>query len=168
LNWPWGKIFLGDGGAYLLGFWTVELGLLLVLRNPEISPMAPVVAGILPLTETLFSMYRRKFVRKHPVNYPDGLHLHSLIYRRLLLNPGRDSTHQQINNANASVALYLWLPALVFVVLSFLFMKDTHMQLVLMLCFFAMYLWVYKNLVRFRSVRWLVRRIRDPDPTLRK
>lgn len=159
LNWPLGKIFLGDAGAYLLGLWTVELGLLLALRNNAISPMAPVVAGILPLTETLFSIYRRKFVRQHPVNHPDGLHLHSLIYRRLLLNPGLDSTHQQINGANASVALYLWPPALFFAVLSCLFVYNTQMQLILMLGFFAMYLWLYKRLVQFKTPRWLVWRL---------
>jgi UDP-N-acetylmuramyl pentapeptide phosphotransferase/UDP-N-acetylglucosamine-1-phosphate transferase len=77
-NWPSGGIFLGDAGAYLIGFWVVELGLLLAIRNPTISPMAPVVAGLLPLIETLFSMYRRKFIRQLPVNHPDGLHLHLL------------------------------------------------------------------------------------------
>lgn len=159
-NWPLGKIFLGDAGAYLIGLWTVELGLLLALRNNAISPMAPVVAGILPLTETLFSIYRRKFVRQHPVNHPDGLHLHSLIYRRLLLNPGLDSTHQQINGANARVALYLWPPALFFAVLSCLFVYNTQMQLILMLGFFAMYLWLYKRLVQFKTPRWLVWRLR--------
>jgi len=167
-NWPWGKIFLGDAGAYLLGLWTVELGLLLALRNRDISPMAPVVAGILPLTETLFSMYRRKFVRQHPVNHPDGLHLHSLIYRRLLLNPALDSTHQQINAANACVALYLWPPALFFGVLSCCFVYNTQMQLILMLCFFAMYFWFYKRLVQFKSPRWLVGHSRRAGPTLQK
>ena len=161
LNWPWGKLFLGDAGAYLLGLWTVELGLLLVLRNSEMSPMAPVVAGILPLTETLFSMYRRKFIRQHPVNHPDGLHLHSLIYRRLLLNPGIDSTHQQFNRANASVALYLWPPAIVFAVLAVVFIYSTLMQLLLMLAFLAVYVWLYKRLVKFKSPHWLVCRVRD-------
>lgn len=160
-NWPWGKIFLGDAGAYLLGFWTVELGLLLVLRNSEISPMAPVVAGILPLTETLFSMYRRKFIRQHPVNHPDGLHLHSLIYRRLLLNPGIDKTHQQFNRANASVVLYLWPPAILFAVLAIVFIYSTLMQLLLMLTFLAAYIWLYKRVVKFKSPHWLVYRVRD-------
>ena len=38
-NWPWGKIFLGDGGAYVLGFWVVSLGLMLVHQSKEISPL---------------------------------------------------------------------------------------------------------------------------------
>lgn len=38
LNWPFGKIFLGDGGAYFLGFWIVILVISLIERNQEISP----------------------------------------------------------------------------------------------------------------------------------
>ena len=160
LNWPWGKIFLGDAGAYLLGLWTVELGLLLTSRNSGMSPMAPVVAGILPLTETLFSMYRRKFIHRHPVNHPDGLHLHSLIYQRLLLNPRVESTPQQVNAANSRVAFYLWPPALLFAVLSCTFIYDTRMQLILMLGFLALYLWLYRRMVKFKSPPWLIRRSR--------
>jgi UDP-N-acetylmuramyl pentapeptide phosphotransferase/UDP-N-acetylglucosamine-1-phosphate transferase len=33
-NWPRGLIFLGDAGAYLLGFLTVCVGLLLVKQSP--------------------------------------------------------------------------------------------------------------------------------------
>jgi hypothetical protein len=53
-NWPWGRIFLGDGGAYLLGFWVVFLGLMIPHRTPEISPMAPVLVGIYPVVETVY------------------------------------------------------------------------------------------------------------------
>ena len=33
-NFPGGLIFLGDGGAYFLGFYVAELGILLLARNP--------------------------------------------------------------------------------------------------------------------------------------
>lgn len=153
MNWPRGQVFLGDAGAYLLGLWVVELGLLLIARNPGISPMAPVVVGILPLIETLFSMYRRKFVSHHPVNHPDGLHLHTLVYRRLLLNPACDRTDQQKNAANARVAIYFWLPTAMFTILACLFLSNTRVQLGLMLAFTAAYIWLYQRLVRFRFKR---------------
>jgi hypothetical protein len=113
-NWPKGAIFLGDAGAYLIGFWVVELGILLAMRNPQISPMAPVVAGLLPLIETLFSMYRRKVVRGLPINQPDALHLHTLVYRRLLFNPQFIYTSEQLNSLNAKVAIFFWMPAAIF------------------------------------------------------
>ena len=157
-NWPRGDIFLGDAGAYLIGFWTVELGILLVLRNPSISPMAPVVAGILPLIETLFSMYRRKVIRQHPVNHPDGLHLHTLLYRRLLFNPRLHFSAIQKNIANAQVGPYFWLPAAVFTTLACFFMQNTWAQLSLMLTYLAMYIWLYSTLVHFKDPKFMNRR----------
>ena len=151
INWPRGAIFLGDAGAYLIGFWVVELGILLAMRNPQISPMAPVVAGLLPLIETLFSMYRRNIVRNHPVNQPDALHLHTLVYRRILFNPALKYTANQLNAVNAKVALFFWLPAAIFAVLACIFAESTEAQLVLMLSYLIMYNWLYMRLVRFNA-----------------
>ena len=150
-NWPKGAIFLGDAGAYLIGFWVVELGILLAMRNPQISPMAPVVAGLLPLIETLFSIYRRNIVRNHPVNQPDALHLHTLVYRRLLFNPKLAYTANQLNAVNSKVAIFFWVPAAIFAVLSCIFADSTLAQLFLMLIYLVMYNWLYQRLVRFNS-----------------
>ena len=38
VNWPWGKIFLGDGGSYFGGFALAWACIMVVERNPEISP----------------------------------------------------------------------------------------------------------------------------------
>jgi len=149
LNWPKGAIFLGDAGAYLIGFWVVELGILLAMRNPQISPMAPVVAGLLPLIETLFSMYRRNVVRNHPVNQPDALHLHTLIYRRILYNPSLPYRAKQLNAVNAQVAVFFWVPGAIFTGLACFFAESTEAQLVLMLTYLVMYNWLYLRLVRF-------------------
>src|SRR5258708_21336903 len=40
-NYPEGKIFLGDGGAYLLGFWLAENSVLLAVLPPDGSPCLP-------------------------------------------------------------------------------------------------------------------------------
>jgi len=150
-NWPKGAIFLGDAGAYLIGFWVVELGILLAMRNPQISPMAPVVVALLPLIETLFSMYRRNVVRNHPVNQPDALHLHTLIYTRLLFNPALTYSANQLNAINAKVAMFFWLPAIMFTLLACLFFDSTLTQLLLILIYLAMYNWLYRRLIRFNS-----------------
>ena len=150
-NWPKGSIFLGDAGAYLLGFWVVELGILLAMRNSQISPMAPVVVGLLPLIETLFSMYRRNVVRNQPVNLPDALHLHTLVYRRLLFNPALAYTDDQLNFVNAKVAVLFWVPAAIIAVLACTFAESTEVQLVLMLAYLVIYNWMYLRLVRFNA-----------------
>jgi UDP-N-acetylmuramyl pentapeptide phosphotransferase/UDP-N-acetylglucosamine-1-phosphate transferase len=154
-NWPKGAIFLGDAGAYLIGFWVVELGILLAMRNPQISPMAPVVAGLLPLIETLFSMYRRNLVRNHPVNQPDALHLHTLIYRRILFNPALIYTANHLNAVNAKVAVFFWVPAAIFTVLASIFYESTEAQLLLMLIYLSMYIWLYQRIVRFNAPRFM-------------
>ncbi len=155
-NWPLGKIFLGDGGAYLLGLWVVELGLLLPHRSLEISPMAPVLVGVYPLLETLYSMYRRKFVRSHPINHPDALHLHTLIYRRLILNPALDIASVDKNKANARVALVVWGFVLVPVVCALVFYKHTNTLLGFIALFALAYGYLYKRLIQFKAPGMLV------------
>jgi UDP-N-acetylmuramyl pentapeptide phosphotransferase/UDP-N-acetylglucosamine-1-phosphate transferase len=77
-NYPVGLIFLGDGGAYFIGFMLGELALLLVMRNPEVSTWYAALLLIYPAFETIFSVYRRMFVRGKSPAVPDGIHLHSL------------------------------------------------------------------------------------------
>ena len=64
LNFPRGLIYLGDGGAYLLGFWIGVLLVLLVGRNPGVSAWFPVLLCSYPVCELLFSIYRRGIVRR--------------------------------------------------------------------------------------------------------
>ena len=90
-NYPRGLVFLGDGGAYLLGFIVAELGILLTARHPQVSMLAPLLLVSYPVFETLFTMYRRRFIHKRSMTQPDGSHLHTLIYRRLKQGPVDES-----------------------------------------------------------------------------
>jgi UDP-N-acetylmuramyl pentapeptide phosphotransferase/UDP-N-acetylglucosamine-1-phosphate transferase len=81
VNWPLGKIFLGDGGAYFIGFALAWVAVLLAERNPGVSPFAALLVCVHPITEVLFSIYRRKVRHYHP-GHPDQLHFHSLVKRR--------------------------------------------------------------------------------------
>ncbi len=56
LNYPFGKIFLGDGGAYLAGFWLAECAVLLLVRNPEVSTWTVLLCCLYPVLETAYSM----------------------------------------------------------------------------------------------------------------
>lgn len=82
VNWPFGKLFLGDGGAYFLGFAVAWISVLLLARHPEVSAWAPLLVCGLPIMEVGFSMMRRHR-RKTSVGAPDRLHLHSLVKRRI-------------------------------------------------------------------------------------
>jgi UDP-N-acetylmuramyl pentapeptide phosphotransferase/UDP-N-acetylglucosamine-1-phosphate transferase len=84
MNYPFGKIFLGDGGAYLAGFWLAECAVLLLSRNPSVSTWAVLLACIYPVFETVFSMWRKDIYRKTGMGKPDKLHFHMLVFRRLI------------------------------------------------------------------------------------
>ena len=83
VNWPFGKIFLGDGGAYFVGFALAWLAVLILARHSKISAWAPMLICGYPVLEVLFSIIRRRRRNLSPGD-PDRLHLHSLVKRRLV------------------------------------------------------------------------------------
>jgi UDP-N-acetylmuramyl pentapeptide phosphotransferase/UDP-N-acetylglucosamine-1-phosphate transferase len=93
LNWPLGKLFLGDGGSYLLGVLLAWACVLLVERNHSVSPFTALLFCAHPVIEVFFSIYRRK-IRHQRLDHPDRLHYHSLFNRRSMqsLMPNTDIT----------------------------------------------------------------------------
>jgi UDP-N-acetylmuramyl pentapeptide phosphotransferase/UDP-N-acetylglucosamine-1-phosphate transferase len=84
VNYPKGRLFLGDGGAYFLGFWVAEIVVLLLVRNTSINAWQVLSICGYPIIEVLYSIHRRRFVRQVSPGAPDGLHLHTLVYRRVV------------------------------------------------------------------------------------
>jgi len=84
LNFPFGKIFLGDAGAYFLGLTTGALALLLAQKNETISYWFVLALFIYPVYELVFSMIRRKFKEKTKTSQADNLHLHHLIFKKVI------------------------------------------------------------------------------------
>ncbi|MFC4518877.1 MraY family glycosyltransferase [Cupriavidus pinatubonensis] len=155
-NFPAGHIFLGDGGAYLIGFMLAESSILLVLRNPQVSAWYPVLMVIYPIFETLFSIYRRRVLKGVPAGYPDGVHLHTLIYQRLMrwAVGSKDVRHRLRRNSMTSP--YLWLISLLAVLPATLFWNSRLMLLSFVTIFIVSYIRLYWRIVRFRSPRWMI------------
>jgi UDP-GlcNAc:undecaprenyl-phosphate GlcNAc-1-phosphate transferase len=82
LNWPFGKIFLGDAGAYAIGHTCAWLGIFLLERNADVAGTAIALLFFWPLADTFFSIYRRKRAGR-PIGQPDRLHFHQLVMRCL-------------------------------------------------------------------------------------
>ena len=82
-NFPLGKIFLGDGGAYSLGFLLAVVTIMIVKRHPTISPWYALVTLIYPVWEVIFSFSRRMLIHKLSPLHPDSKHVHQLIFRNL-------------------------------------------------------------------------------------
>lgn len=81
-NWPRGRLFAGDGGAYALGFLSAALIIMLLHRHPEVSPWFGLTAAALPIWETLYSIWRRQRTGVSALE-PDHSHLHQLLRTRM-------------------------------------------------------------------------------------
>jgi UDP-GlcNAc:undecaprenyl-phosphate/decaprenyl-phosphate GlcNAc-1-phosphate transferase len=164
LNFPLGLIFLGDGGAYLIGFLVAELAVLLVARNPSVSAWYAFLLLIYPISEMLFTVYRRTLLRKGHAMKPDASHLHSLLFRRVVLRmfdaPPR-SGHAMLN---ALTAPYLWILTALAVIPATLLWSQTAVLICLSFLFFGTYVWLYLRIVRFRTPRWMRLKVPIEDP----
>lgn len=155
-NYPVGLIFLGDGGAYFIGFMLGELALLLVMRNPQVSTWYAALLLIYPAFETMFSAYRRMFIRGKSPAMPDGIHLHSLIFRRIAQWAVGRKDARALMRRNSLTSPYLWLFSLTAVIPATLFWQYTWVLMLCCLLFITSYIWLYARIVRFKSPRWMI------------
>jgi UDP-N-acetylmuramyl pentapeptide phosphotransferase/UDP-N-acetylglucosamine-1-phosphate transferase len=153
-NYPRGLIFLGDGGAYFIGFWIAELSVLLTSRHPEVSKWFPLLLCFYPIFETLFTIYRRVILKRvHPV-MPDASHLHQLIYMRIVRWSVGGEDGVPTAQRNAMTSPYLWVLAALSVIPAILFWRY-HLVLKAFAALFAVtYVWLYWSIVRFKVPEW--------------
>ncbi len=81
-NFPRARLFCGDAGAYLIGFLCAVIVIVLVRRQPAISPWFALAVLMHPVTETLYSVWRRAR-NGLKATEPDARHMHSLWSARL-------------------------------------------------------------------------------------
>jgi UDP-GlcNAc:undecaprenyl-phosphate/decaprenyl-phosphate GlcNAc-1-phosphate transferase len=153
-NYPRGLIFLGDGGAYLIGFWIATLSVLMIARHPTISPWFALLINAYPILETLFTIYRRKIHQGKSPGLPDGIHFHTLIYRRILI-PTAVNSKFDLLNTNARTAPYLWLLSSFAVLPAILWWQSTSILIAFTLLFTISYVWLYTKIVRFKTPGWM-------------
>ena len=142
VNFPWGKLFLGDGGAYFSGFALAWLSVELLVRHPDVSPWASVLLCGYPTVEVLYSVVRRSRGRLSP-GQPDRRHLHSLVATQLV-QPKLGALAP--NLANAAVSVVMWVCALVPVLPAIFFSQRGDILfpalLVFVLGYHLFYRWV--------------------------
>jgi UDP-N-acetylmuramyl pentapeptide phosphotransferase/UDP-N-acetylglucosamine-1-phosphate transferase len=83
VNFPMGKLFLGDAGAYSVGFLLAAIAIALPARNPQVSPVIGLLVLSYPVMETFYSIWRRSRIKGSAVGQPDRLHLHSLMFQAM-------------------------------------------------------------------------------------
>ena len=158
-NWPWGKVFLGDGGAYLLGFWVAELAILLVARHPQVTAWFAVILMIHPIFETLFSMYRRILLRGKPSTHPDAMHMHQLVYGRLVRIHVGSKVPMERTRRNAATAPYFWFGGVIATATAVMVAQDAIAGFTAAAFFSLAYVLTYQRLVRWSTPRIAVTRV---------
>lgn len=153
-NYPRGLIFLGDGGAYLIGFWIAVISIMLVVRHPLVSPWFALLINAYPILETLFTIYRRKIHQGKNPGLPDGIHFHTLIFRRIL-NPISSGHLKNSHTANAMTSPYLWILTTMAIVPAILWWNSTPILIACSILFTISYVWLYKRIVNFKTPRWM-------------
>ncbi len=81
-NFPFGRIFFGDAGAYTVGFLIAWMGITLAARHETVTPLAMMLVMFWPLADLSLAIYRRRR-RNLPVSAPDRLHFHQCVMRGL-------------------------------------------------------------------------------------
>ena len=152
VKWARGHLFLGDGGSYFGGFALAWASVLLIERNTRVSAFVPLLICIHPVTEVLFSIYRRRMTKVSP-GHPDRLHLHTLVMRRVVcprlrrIYPGEPT---KVNRLRHSVTgLVLAMATVPAVVVALLVLNHTLLAVLACLGFALGYVTLYARIVRF-------------------
>lgn len=111
-NFPPAKIFLGDGGAYLIGFYIASVSLLSSQKGAIIAALLVMMVALgVPILDTFFAIVRRA-VRGVPIFKADAEHIH---HRLIVLG---------YSKGQALVAMYAVCLVLSLVGISILYSKG--------------------------------------------
>jgi UDP-N-acetylmuramyl pentapeptide phosphotransferase/UDP-N-acetylglucosamine-1-phosphate transferase len=153
-NFPWGRIFLGDGGAYFIGFYVAWIAIMLPARNDVVSPLASLLICSYPIIETLFSIFRKTVRTGYHPGLPDRVHFHMLVYRRVasrLLPHG-----YPIKLKNSLTAVLIFPFGLLPVILVYFNYSDSNYLIFSFFIVFSIYIALYYGIIRFKF-GWLHR-----------
>lgn len=118
LNFPFGRIFLGDGGAYFLGI-ALSIGIIKYYQVNNLSPWYVLAVFIYPVVDVGFSIARRIISRVSALD-PDNKHLHHLIYRK-----GTKAGIRSENFKHAICTIFIFIFYTPFIVAANIFSENT-------------------------------------------
>jgi UDP-N-acetylmuramyl pentapeptide phosphotransferase/UDP-N-acetylglucosamine-1-phosphate transferase len=144
LNFPFGKIFLGDTGAYVIGFLLSWMSLDVLMEAPEVSPWAMLMMFFWPFADTILTISRR-IMSGHPVGQPDRLHFHHVVMRIIEIGfLGRDG--RVYSNPLAAIVLFPFMALPPF--LGVLFANNNFVSAMLFCIFIGLFAALYKALIK--------------------
>ena len=144
VNYPQGRIFLGDTGAYTMGFLLATSLITLQNRHPEISAWSILLIIFWPIADVGHSIFRRR-MKKMRSDRPDYLHLHHVLMRSLMIgSDGRIS--KQLANPLAT-AIILPMAALP-VLLGVVYHQNDSLCLGLFLGFLLLFMCMHSGIIK--------------------
>ncbi len=145
VNWPLGKLFLGDGGSYFVGFALAWVAVLLIERNLTVSPFAALLVCIHPISEVMLSIFRRKIKMMNP-GHPDRLHFHSIVKQRYVRRWFGKFSFELRNSITGVLVGFMTLTA----ILIASFVNQNSLASLLAVILLSMgYVAIYARMVRF-------------------
>jgi len=149
LNFPFGKIFLGDSGAYLLGFVITFIYIYFINKN-SLSYWLALGILIYPIFDFVYSIFRRsKNSKLSAASQADALHLHHLIHIKLI------KCHFFKNRSylcNSFTSVFLWIFSLSSVIPSVLWFEKPKVIFFFIVIFMLLYHILYVFLVRKKTL----------------
>lgn len=149
LNYPQGRIFMGDAGAYTLGFLLAACLITLHHRHPEIAPWAILLVIFWPIADMSHSIVRRRLRGKRP-DRPDMMHMHHVVMRTLTVYSDGRITRQIANPLATALILPL---ASVPVICGYVFRENNTLCMSLTFAFFVGFFALHAYLVRLSKRR---------------
>jgi UDP-N-acetylmuramyl pentapeptide phosphotransferase/UDP-N-acetylglucosamine-1-phosphate transferase len=141
VNFPLGKLFLGDGGAYFTGFVLGWFAVLMPTRNPAVSPWASLLVCAYPVIEVMYSVARRALQSRSAAE-PDREHLHSLVAADVV--PRRlPCVSPDLQNSCTSVLM--WCVAAVPAVTAVVAYRHTSILIPAVVVAAVLYHWLYRK-----------------------
>jgi len=118
------------------------------VRNLIVIAWFPLLLFIHPVYETLFSVYRRKYLRGCSPGKPDGIHFHTLIYKRIV--PREACPGERFSNLqrNSRVAKYIWMQAMVVALYGVIFWKSIPVLISGIILYCVLYVVAYQRIVK--------------------
>lgn len=149
LNFPLGKIFLGDAGAYALGHLVVWYAIYLVWIMDDLTAWSIGLILFWPIMDTLYSMYRRRTSGK-PIDQPDRLHFHQVTMRVIQISSaGRIKMNVANPLATIIIAPFFVGP----IVVGVLLWNQPLLAAFFLFCFAGAFVATYKFLISFANSR---------------
>jgi UDP-N-acetylmuramyl pentapeptide phosphotransferase/UDP-N-acetylglucosamine-1-phosphate transferase len=146
VNWPFGKLFLGDGGSYFVGFALAWVAVLLIERNPSVSPFAALLVCIHPVSEVLLSIFRRKLKKMNP-GHPDRLHFHSIVKQRYVR---RWFGNLSFELRNSITGVFVGFMTLIAIYIASMVNQNSLLSFLAVIALAMGYVAIYARMIRFQ------------------